>query len=77
MEDEKGMKAFEPGSESDERRNRYGYRFLAPRQIEMIDAALCEVGAYGEVKLVVEKSRLRFVVTQTSHDALAWRPEDG
>jgi hypothetical protein len=43
----------------------------------MIDAALCEVGAYGEVKLVVEKSRLRFVVTQTSHDALAWRPEDG
>jgi hypothetical protein len=29
MEDEKGMKAFEPGSESDERRNRYGYRFLA------------------------------------------------
>jgi hypothetical protein len=46
---------------------------LNPQQIELIDAARCEVGAYGEVRLVVEKSRLRFVVTQTSHEALAWR----
>jgi hypothetical protein len=69
------MKSFEPTREIDSRRNRHGYRFLDPRQIDLIDAALYKVGAYGEVHLKVEKGRLRFVVMQTSHDALTWQPE--
>jgi hypothetical protein len=50
------------------------YRFLHPRQVEMIDEALRALGSYGEVRLIVEKGRLRFVVTQTSYDALKWQP---
>ena len=68
-------KTFEPASETNQPRNPYGYRFLTPRQIDMIDAALHKIGLYGEVRLVVEKSRLRFVVTLTSHDAFLWQPE--
>ena len=48
--------------------------FLSPSQIQMIDEALSAMGEYGEVRLVVEKGRLRFVVTQASHDALHWQP---
>jgi hypothetical protein len=40
----------------------------------MIDEALCSLGDYGEVRLVVEKGRLRFLVTQKSYDALKWYP---
>jgi hypothetical protein len=50
------------------------HRFLHPHQVDMIDEALCALGSYGEVRLIVEKGRLRFVVTQTSHDALKWQP---
>ena len=49
-------------------------RFLTPEQIAMVDEALCALGDFGEVRLVVEKGRLRFVVTQKSYDALKWRP---
>jgi len=49
-------------------------KFLDPPQIEMIDEALAALGEFGEVRLVVEKGRLRFVVTQNSHDALKWQP---
>lgn len=70
------MKTFEPSVEIDGLRNRHGYRFLNPRQIDMIDAALDQVGAYGEVHLVVERGRLHFIVTQTSHDALLWQTGD-
>ncbi len=38
-------------------------RFLQPRQIAMIEEALASLGAFGEVRLVVENGRLRFVVT--------------
>jgi len=48
--------------------------FLDSAQIEMINEALASLGEYGEVRLVVEKGRLRFIVTQTSIDALKWRP---
>ena len=48
--------------------------FLLPRHIQMIDEALCSLGDFGEVRLVVEKGRLRFIVTQTSYDTLKWRP---
>ena len=66
------MKSFEPNAEIHEIHHQY--RFLNPRQIDMIDEALGNVGAYGEVRLVVEKGRLRFLVTQISHDALLWQP---
>ena len=49
-------------------------RFLSPSQVVMIDEALSALGEFGEVRLVVEKGRLRFVVTQNSHDALKWQP---
>jgi 16S rRNA G1207 methylase RsmC len=49
-------------------------KFLSPAQVEMIDEALAALGEFGEVRLVVEKGRLRFVVTQNSHDALKWQP---
>ena len=50
------------------------YRFLQEHQIAMIDEALCSLGDYGEFRLVVEKGRLRFLVTQKSFDALKWQP---
>ena len=49
-------------------------RFLRSSQIEMIDEALSAVGDYGEVRLVIDNGRLRFVVIQDSHDALRWQP---
>ncbi len=48
-------------------------KFLGQSQIKMIDEALEAVGPFGEVQLIVEKGRLRFVVTKNSHDALKWR----
>ena len=50
-------------------------KFLGRSQIEMIDEALEAVGPYGEVQLIVEKGRLRFVITKNSHDALNWHPD--
>ena len=41
----------------------------------MIDDALTDVGEFGEVRLIVTKGRLRFVVTQQSHDAIQWEEE--
>ncbi len=49
-------------------------KFLTNAQVEMIDEALHALGDFGEVRLVVEKGRLRFIVTQKSYDALKWRP---
>ncbi len=49
-------------------------KFLHPEQIIMIDEALCALGSFGEVRLILEKNRLRFIVTQKSHDALRWQP---
>ena len=48
--------------------------FLNQHQVKMIDEALSALGDYGELRLVVEKGRLRFIVTQKSFDALKWRP---
>jgi hypothetical protein len=47
---------------------------LNTRQIEMIQEALRSIGDYGEVRLVVEKGRLRFLITQKSIDTLKWQP---
>lgn len=46
--------------------------FLSAKQVEMIDEALRSLGDFGEVRLLVQKGRLRFVVTQRSYDALSW-----
>ena len=48
--------------------------FLDKRQVNMIDEALSALGEYGELRLVVEKGRLRFIITQKSFDALKWQP---
>ena len=48
--------------------------FLDQRQVRMIDEALSALGEYGELRLVVEKGRLRFIITQKSFDALKWQP---
>ena len=49
-------------------------KFLGPDQILMIDEALASLNDFGEIRLVVEKNRLRFVITQNSFDALKWHP---
>lgn len=59
---------------SDEPRMVKEYRFLDISQIIMIDEALTSLGEYGEVRLIVEKGRLRYLVTQKSYDALKWQP---
>ena len=48
--------------------------FLTPPQVAMIDEALSSLGEYGELRLVVEKGRLRFVVTHKSFDVSKWTP---
>jgi len=48
--------------------------FLDADQVAMIEEALVSLGEFGEVRLVVEKGRLRFLVTQRSFDAQKWRP---
>ena len=48
--------------------------FLEMKQISMIDEALSSLGDYGEVRLIVEKGKLRFLITQKSFDALKWEP---
>lgn len=40
----------------------------------MIEEALNSLGDFGEVRLVVEKGRLRFLQTQKSLDVLKWAP---
>lgn len=50
---------------------------LTNDQIELIEEALSGVGLFGEVRLVIEKGRLRYIVTQKSIDALKWKTENG
>jgi hypothetical protein len=73
------MQTFEPGAEDRPedmpQDDRYtDPHFLHSRQIAMIDEALRTLGAFGEVRLVVEEGRLRYIVTQKSYDALRWYP---
>lgn len=51
-------------------------RFLSESQVRMIDEALSAVGEFGEVRLVVQKGRIRYVVVEKSHDALKWEAGD-
>ncbi len=41
---------------------------LTPRQIRAIDEALAAVGEYGEIRLVVNRGKLRFIQTLKSED---------
>ena len=52
----------------------HSLNFLNQRQIAMIDEALSVLGEFGEIRLIVEKGRLRFIVTQKSVDAFKWQP---
>jgi hypothetical protein len=38
----------------------------------MIEEALSSLGEFGEVRLVVEKGHIRYIVTEKSYDALKW-----
>ncbi len=51
-----------------------GCRMLSSHQVKMIDEAISSIGEFGEVRLVVDRGRLRFVITQKSYDALKYRP---
>lgn len=50
--------------------------YLNQHQINLINAALGSLGGFGEVRLVVQKGVLRYIVTQNSVDALKCSPED-
>ena len=50
-------------------------RFLELKQVRMIDEALASLGEFGEVRLVIQKGQLRYLVTQRSFDALRWDVE--
>jgi hypothetical protein len=52
----------------------YTLKVMEWNQIPMVDEALRSLGEYGELRLIVEKGRLRFLVTQKSYDALKWQP---
>lgn len=43
--------------------------FLSSREIALIDELLSSIGAFGEIRLRVEKGRLRFVASTKSCDA--------
>jgi hypothetical protein len=68
------MTSHFPLPQSDSQPDTHPYSFLEDVQIRMIDEALRSLGEYGEVRLVVEKGRLRFLITQKSFDALKWKP---
>jgi hypothetical protein len=46
--------------------------FLSPRQICMIDELLERLGDFGEVRLIVQKGKLRFVSSAKSYDVYKW-----
>ena len=68
------MTSIFPFPPPDSHPNANQYSFLEDQQIRMIDEALSSLGEYGELRLVVEKGRLRFLITQKSFDALKWKP---
>lgn len=68
------MKSLTPRSFTNDDDDYNGYRILQPKYIQMINEALCSLGDYGEVRLVIERGRLRFLITQKSYDLLKWQP---
>lgn len=47
-------------------------KVLDPRWIHLIDEGLAWVGAFGEVRLVLEDGRLTGLKATRSYDALKW-----
>jgi hypothetical protein len=45
-------------------------KMLQTSQIELIENALQQIGDYGEVRLVIEKGRLRYIEVAKSMDVL-------
>ena len=45
--------------------------FLTRQTVRRVDEALCRLGPYGEVRLVVMKGRLRFIQTVRSEEVVA------
>ena len=43
-------------------------RTLTPSQIPMVDLALAEVGEYGEVRIILQKNRVRYIEKLQSMD---------
>ena len=43
-------------------------RTLTPSQITMVDLALAEVGEYGEVRIILQKNRVRYIEKLQSMD---------
>lgn len=64
------IRQFNPNSTE----SKSAFRNLSSREIKMIDEALGAVGEFGEVRLVVDKGRLHFLIMQKSYDALKYRP---
>ncbi len=56
--------------------DRNSLKFLKQYQVEIIDEALCSLGEFGELRLIVEKCRLRFLVVQRSYDVLKLDPQE-
>ncbi len=56
-----------------------GFKFLKPHVISVIEEALNGIGDFGEVHLVVEHGRLRFVRTLRSEalDGVRYRANEG
>ena len=48
---------------------------LEPREIALIEAAIAKIGAFGEVHLVIERGRFRFVRTIKSEAVEEMRAE--
>ncbi|MGC8782480.1 MAG: hypothetical protein ACP5UQ_16590 [Anaerolineae bacterium] len=46
-------------------------RFLTRQTVRRVDDALCRIGSYGEVRLIVIKGRLRFIQTVHSEEVAA------
>ena len=65
------MPTFSPNNDDNSTSGR-PRRFLRKAQIDMLEEALASVGDFGEVHLVVEKGRLRFLITHKSFDTLKW-----
>ncbi|HJS29716.1 MAG TPA: hypothetical protein VJ768_08845 [Anaerolineales bacterium] len=51
----------------------HSLRFLRPKQIVMIDEALAAIHDIGEIRMVVEKNRMRLIITQRGLDATKWQ----
>lgn len=65
-------------TDPDQVTNAKDLRFLSEDQVRMIDEALASLtsSGFGCLRLVIEKGVLRFVVKETSYDALKYNPGD-